>query len=96
MSFTCQANGLWKTDLLNLCGPSCKTVADLRKLQPTASPHSDSVLLTLAGIHILQKFFAAKKDCWTLVVSKAFNAVIKEAAGTGSSLNRADVQQMVD
>jgi hypothetical protein len=54
------------------------------------------VLLTLTGLHILQKFFAAKKNCWALIEGKAFNALLKELAAAGGSVSREDVQKLVD
>jgi hypothetical protein len=53
------------------------------------------VLLTLAGLKILQKFFAAKKNCWVLIEAKAFNALIKELSATGGSVTREQVQKLV-
>jgi hypothetical protein len=46
------------------------------------------VLLTLAGLHILQRFFATKKNCWALIEAKAINALAKELAISGSSVTR--------
>jgi len=32
VSFTCQPNGFWTSDLLKLCGPTCRDIVSLRKL----------------------------------------------------------------
>lgn len=102
VSFTCQHTGIWKLDLLKLFHPSCQTVDELRKLQPAGSETADSakvsdqILLTLAGIYVLQKFYVDKKNCWTLVVNKAATAIIKDFQQQGRSVSKEDVQKMVD
>ena len=54
ISFTCQANGLWKPTLLEFFDKTCRPVANLRLMQPvTLQGLADEVLLTIAGIHIL-------------------------------------------
>jgi len=58
--------------------------AELKGLQ-------DEILLTLAGIHILQNAFPEKKNCWALVVAKAINAM---AAKQG--VTKQQVQVMAD
>jgi len=53
-------------------------------------------LLTLLGIHILQRFFADKKVCWTLIVSKAINAIVNEAQQAGKPITKEEVQKLAD
>ena len=66
-------------------------------MQPeTLQDLTDEVMLTIAGIHILQKHFIDKKACWTLVVNKAMNAVIKAVQQQGKTLASNNVQEMVD
>ena len=56
-------------------------MADLRKLQAKSSDLAneklidDQALLTLVGISLLQKYYGHKKNCWSLVVNKAFYAI---------------------
>ena len=52
--------------------------------------------MTLAGLFILQKFFAPKKNCWALIEAKAMNALIKELTASGVASSRAGVQKLVD
>lgn len=77
ISFACLPSGLWTAKLLQFCSPTCSTVEALRKLQaPITTGTKDEVLLTLAGIKILQAHYADKKNCWALIVSKAVNAIM--------------------
>lgn len=98
ISFACSPNGFWKIDLLKLCHPSCQKLGELRKRQtiPNVAKLGDNVILTLAGIFILQKFFALKKNCWALIESKAMNALIKELTASGVASSRNEVQTLVD
>ena len=98
ISFACSPNGLWKIDLLKLCHPSCQKLDELRKQQTidNVAKLGDNVILTLAGLFILQKFFALKKNCWALIESKAMNALIKELNASGVASSRDDVQKLVD
>jgi hypothetical protein len=98
VSFTCSPNGFWKIDLLKLCHPLCQKLDELRKRQTIANADQlgDNVILTLAGLFILQKFFALKKNCWALIESKAMNALIKELTASGIASSRDDVQKLVD
>ena len=96
--FTCSPNGFWKIDLLKLCHPSCRNLDDLRKRQANAeiAKSCDNVILTLAGLFILQKFYALKKNSWLLVEAKAFNALVKELAASGIAKSKNGVQKLVE
>jgi hypothetical protein len=52
--------------------------------------------LTLAGLSILQKFYALKKNSWLLVEAKAFNALVKELSASGITKSKDDVQKLVE
>jgi hypothetical protein len=46
------------------------------------------VLTTLVGIRLLQEHYANKKNCWTLVVNKAFYAIQQLLKKQGKDLNQ--------
>jgi hypothetical protein len=84
--------------LLKLFHPDCRTIEQLRQLQPAScnDPIPDQILLTLAGIHILQHFYEEKKNCWQLVANKAIAATIKEFKQHGKCVTKEEVQRMID
>ena len=70
----------------------------LRKLQAKSSDLAnaklidDQALLTLVGISLLQKYYGHKKNCWSLIVSKAFYAVKQKLAKTYKrDVNQSDI-----
>ena len=66
-------------------------------MQPvTLQGLADEVLLTIAGIHILQKYYIDKKACWTLVQNKAKVAVIKAIKQQGRTIGTKDIENMVE
>lgn len=73
----------------------------MRKLQPKSLASkkaiTDDVLLTLLGIHLLQKHYGAKKTCWTLVVNKAFYAIQQAIRETQKKdMTRDEIQTLVN
>ena len=65
-----------------------KSIAEFRAAQKQGPLISDKVLLTLAGLKILNDHCAEDRKCWKLVAIKARNA-LKNMLGFTSNIDQA-------
>ena len=90
---TFSSSGSMKASLLTML--SASSVEELRNEQPDdsvlrqSSQVSDSVLLTLAAIKILTKWFPEHKKVWHLVEKKARKFVLSNSSLTKETINNA-------
>ena len=82
--FTQLPTGIWKDTLLTML--ETKTIKELRAAQKLVL--SDEVLMTLAGLKILEVYFGGDRKSWKLVASKAKNA-LKSMLGFTADIDQA-------